>query len=618
MEIYNCRDKKYKSVFHALKTGQSVTFRICLPISNQCRGAELVIHKDYSDPMHIKMEWEKNENEYHWWKCEFSSDEAALYWYHFEYDVPWNHISLTRGYAGVGQTVWNGAEWQLTVYDKDFKSPDWLKGGIIYQIFPDRFNCDGEPLNPYGDERIIRRDTDAEPYWKPVDGFVLNNDYFGGNLKGIEKKLDYLKRLGVSCIYLNPIFEAHANHRYNTADYTKIDGTLGTEKDLKDLCTAAEKRGIHIILDGVFSHVGEDSIYFNKNGRYSEPGAYNSQQSKYYNWFNFKHWPDDYAAWWGIKLLPEVDESNPEYLDFICGENGIAKKWLKLGVKGWRLDVADELPDVFLDTFRKAVKEEDPDAFVLGEVWEDATNKFAYGKRRRYLLGDQLDSVMNYPFANSILDFIKKGSTKDFLNTVLDIIENYPPESLHTLMNHIGTHDTVRALTAIAGEDGKGKDRYWQSGRKLSPEQRAYGKKLLKLAAAIQFTLPGVPSIYYGDEAGMEGYSDPFNRFCFPWDNIDFEICNWYKRLGKFRRICTPLAQGEFTPLDTEDGVLCYTRGQGDSQVLIAVNRNDYPCSFTVEEIWSDAMTFFGEGVQDGQLSVRALDCCILGIGDWV
>lgn len=622
MEIYNSRDLRYKSVFRALKTEETATFRICLPIRMGCSGARLVIHKDYEENKCIYMQWDRDEEigdeRYHWWKCEFSSPGAGLFWYHFEYDLPWQKMTLTKGYAGIGQTAWGGSDWQLTVYDKDFKTPDWIKGGLIYQIFPDRFNVGGEVLNPYGEERIIREDKSGEPYWKPVEGYVLNNDYFAGNLKGIEEKLDYLKSMGVSCIYLNPIFEAHANHRYNTADYMKVDGMLGDEKSLKHLCDKAKSKGIRIILDGVFSHVGEDSIYFNKHRRYGEDGAYNSKDSKYYNWFNFKNWPEEYAAWWGIKLLPEVNETNEDYLEFICGENGVARKWLRCGVSGWRLDVADELPDIFLDRLRTAVKEENPDAYILGEVWEDATNKFAYNVRRRYLLGEQLDSVMNYPFANSILSFVKNGGTAQFMNTVLDIIENYPEESLHTLMNHIGTHDTVRALTAIGGEDSTGKDRYWQSGRKLTAQERANAKKLLYLATLIQFTLPGVPSIYYGDEAGMEGYSDPFNRFFFPWDNIDFEICNWYKRLGKLRSICTPLKKGDFVPVSTEEGILAYERRDGDNAVLVAVNRTDSVYSFTVDKKWNGATAFLGTIAEKGEVNLEPNGFCLLGIGDWV
>lgn len=275
-------------------------------------------------------------------------------------------------------------------------------------------------------------------------------------MQGIKEKLPYLKELGVSCIYLNPIFEAHSNHRYNTADYMKIDGTLGDEKDLKELCDEAGKLGIRVMLDGVFSHVGRDSKYFNMYRRYEGDGAYNSKDSKYYNWFKFNKWPDDYVAWWGIKLLPEIKEDNEDYLDYICSENGVARKWIEAGISGWRLDVADELPDVFLDRFRKAVKAENEDAVILGEVWEDATNKIAYSERRRYLLGDQLDSVMNYPFANAILDFIRNSDTEKFKRTVLDIISNYPPQVLSILMNHIGTHDTPRAITALAGEDSAG------------------------------------------------------------------------------------------------------------------------------------------------------------------
>ncbi|MFR6512398.1 MAG: glycoside hydrolase family 13 protein, partial [Eubacterium sp.] len=335
--------------------------------------------------------------------------------------------------------------------------------GIIYQIFPDRFYSSGTEKHDVRPSRVMRRWGD-EPFWREeqMNG-IWNNDYFGGDLKGIEEKLLYLANLGVTCIYLNPIFEANSNHRYDTADYEKIDPLLGTEDDLKSLCkTAREQYGFSIILDGVFSHTGCDSKYFNIYSNYDDVGAYNSKESPYYPWYKFINWPDEYHSWWGIKLLPEVIEETPEYREYICGKNGILRKWLKCGISGWRLDVADELPDVFLDDLRRAVKDENSDAVIIGEVWEDATTKLAYGERRRYLLGEQLDSVMNYPFADAVLNFVKFANADAFIDSVMSIIEKYPPQVTNVLMNHIGTHDTERAITRLAGENCEGYGRHWQ------------------------------------------------------------------------------------------------------------------------------------------------------------
>lgn len=616
MEFFNPRNKQYKSFNRAIPAGTTIALRICMPRNYRCEGAELVIHTDFQAVRYIDMKWDGMCGEdAEWWKIEYKAEKEGLYWYHFEYKVPFSVGAITkRDYDCCGRLGWAGTDWQITVFNSEYKTPDWLRGGIIYQIFPDRFSIGSHGVkNPYND-RIVRTDYENDPYWKPVSGKVLNNDYFGGNLEGIQEKLPYLAKLGVSCIYLNPIFEAHANHRYNTADYKKIDGMLGDENEFAQLCREARKYNIGIILDGVFSHVGQDSKYFNMFRRYKEDGAYNSRQSKYYNWFKFNRWPDDYKAWWNIKLLPEINEENPDYLEYICGKDGVARKWLKSGAKGWRLDVADELPDEFLDSFRKAVKAENSSAYILGEVWEDATNKISYSQRRRYLLGEQLDSVMNYPYARGIIDFIRNGSTEKFMNTVLTIIENYPRQSVHTLMNHIGTHDTPRALTALAGEDSTGKDRQWQSEHRLSEVQRKKGAEMLRLATLLQFTLPGVPCIYYGDEVGMEGYSDPFNRRFFPWNNIDAKILDWYRRLGEVRKNSAVFSSGSFVPIWSPEGTFCFIRKRDSHETLVAVNRSENEAAIKIPEEFAELKATIGVSPCAGSLSLPAMSCSLIEI----
>ncbi|MBR2101102.1 MAG: glycoside hydrolase family 13 protein [Eubacterium sp.] len=445
-----------------------------------------------------------------------------------------------------------------------------------------------------------------EPFWaeEQMNG-IWNNDYFGGDLKGIEQKLDYLSELGVSCIYLNPIFEANSNHRYDTADYEKIDPLLGTEEDLKSLCNAAKERGINIILDGVFSHTGCDSKYFNMYNNYDSQGAYNSKESPYYPWYKFTDYPDGYQSWWGIKLLPEIIEENEEYRNYICSENGILRRWMRCGIKGWRLDVADELPDIFLDDLRKAVKAEDEDAVIIGEVWEDATNKTAYGIRRRYLLGEQLDSVMNYPFADAVLNFVRFQNADAFFDDVLSIIENYPPEVLHILMNHIGTHDTERAITRLAGDDCEGYGREWQHEHNtLDSYDYLKGVSMMKIASLLQFTLPGVPSIYYGDEIGMQGMKDPFNRACMSWDNINEELLRWYRRLGEIRKGCSAFISGEFEPVFCSHKTIAYKRRGEENEVLVAVNLDDEAQELDIGYEWDNSYAIFGESTICGKITL--------------
>lgn len=596
---YNSRLEYHKSIFGAVKTDQTVTFRIILPRDFCCHAAKLVIKKAEADEYgYINMQWDCMEGVgEEWWKVDFTAEKAALYKYHFEYDTSWGTSRIYHAGNGLAAIKGDGEDWQLTVYDKDFHTPEWLRGGIIYQIFPDRFASSGTKKQNVPSDRVLRTDRDGDPYWIPTaEGKVLNNDYFGGDLNGIEQKLGYLKSLGVTCIYLNPIFEAQSNHRYDTADYEKIDSMLGTEKDFKSLCESAKKLGIRIMLDGVFSHTGDDSRYFNRYSRYDSLGAYQSKESPYYGWYKFNKWPDDYKSWWGIEILPEVNEDNSDFIEYITGKNGIARKWLKLGASGWRLDVADELPDEFLDEFRKAVKEEKADGLVLGEVWEDASNKSSYGKLRRYLLGKQLDSVMNYPFAGAVIDFIRDANAELFASRVMSIVENYPKEVLDVLMNHLSTHDTMRAITALAGENCAYRDRKWQSTHSLDEREYHYGMKLLMAASAMQFALPGVPTIYYGDEAGMQGYKDPFNRRCYPWGKENGELVEWYKKLGKIRNENSVFKDGRFEILSAVAGCVAFSRKNDDEAILVISNSNPHPITYYVKSEWCDAHDLLGNG----------------------
>lgn len=615
---YNSEDKYYKTVKGALRAGESVKFRIIVPRSFGANSARLSFRADAQGEYISKgMYWAGMYGDGHEvWDIETQIPDAGLYWYHFEISSPWGDTRLCKTADFSGAFSPFGAEitdWQLTVYKADFTTPEWLKGGVIYQIFPDRFYNSGAKKENVPSDRVIRTDTENQPYWRPDEnGKVLNNDYFGGDLRGIEEKLPYLSELGVTCIYLNPVFEAHSNHRYNTADYSKIDPLLGTCEDFVSLCKSAHRLGIRIILDGVFSHTGDDSLYFNRYKRYGDGGAYNSKESPYFKWYKFQNYPDEYTSWWGFDTLPEVTEECEDYLEFITGENGIAAKWLKLGADGWRLDVADELPDVFIDAIRRAVKRAKPDALLLGEVWEDATNKFSYGQRRKFLLGDQFDSVMNYPFANAVLDFARYGVAEDFMKSVMSIVGNYPKQALDVMMNHIGTHDTERALTRIAGESCEYRDRQWQSEHFLSEEQRKKGIRLMKLAATLQFMLPGVPSIYYGDEIAMQGYKDPFNRAYFEWENTSCGLRSYYVSLGKLRRENECLKDGEFEPVSAALGCVAFARCGKKENLLVIANRNENGITYNLPQNWHNAKNAFDAREYGESVFVEGMSAAVL------
>lgn len=616
---YNSRDLFFKDKFGSVSAGEMIHFRLCLPRSFCSNKAILLIRRDDGNYEDREMTWAGMCGEdAEIWDIYTSVEKEGLYWYHFDYFSSYGRSSVLQSENGIGGFAGSNTarkDWQLTVTEKDFSTPDWIKGGIIYQIFPDRFYNSGTKNKNVPKDRVLRTDWGNEPEWRPTaEEKVLNNDFFGGDLKGIQQKLPYLKSLGVNCIYLNPVFEAHSNHRYDTADYSKIDPVLGTEKDFKELCESAKKQGIHIILDGVFSHTGDDSVYFNKKGRYETEGAYNSPESPYYKWYKFTEYPEKYQSWWGFETLPEVIEEGEEYREFINGSGGIIEKWLKAGADGFRLDVADELPDIFIDELRERLKITKPDALLMGEVWEDATTKHSYGSRRRYLLGSQFDSVMNYPFANAVLDFCRNGRAEAFMETVMQIVENYPKQCLDVMMNHIGTHDTERAITKITGESCEYRDRAWQSSHFLNKEKYAKGVRLLKCAAALQYTLPGVPSVYYGDEAGMQGYKDPFNRGCYPWGKENQELVTFYRILGEIRRENKVFCDGYFSPVSSMLGCVAYRRHGETGDIMIIVNRNEHSITYRLPDFYRNAKTLYGEKVQNGGVFIDGCDFVILSL----
>ncbi len=613
---FNSRKAIYRSPSGAVKENEKLLLRVLLHRDALVHNAFLRITGDTKNETYeIELTPREWLDDYRFYDTEITLSDG-LYWYDFRYTSDYGQFFIVKEKGGRGIVSRDEADkWQITVYSADFKTPDWLKGGIIYQIFPDRFFSSGIKKENVPDDRYICNDWSAQPEYRQTgDKKTLCNDYYGGDLKGIEEKLPYLKDLGVTCIYLNPIFEAHSNHRYNTADYMKIDSMLGDDKDLKSLVKSAKKMGIGIILDGVFSHTGDDSLYFNKYGRYGTGGAYRDFSSEYHGWYKFGGFPDDYSAWWGVPSLPETNEENESFCEFITGKDGVIRHWLRLGVSGWRLDVADELPDGFLDKVRAAVKAENKDAFLLGEVWEDASNKISYGARRRFLRGKQLDSVMNYVFSNAIIDYIRNSGADKLVNTIESVMENYPDESIHLLMNHIGTHDTARALTMLGRTDDYIGDREWQSKYSLSPEEFTLGLKRLKIAAVLQYTLPGVPSLFYGDEAGVEGFGDPFCRLTYPWGKENGELLEFYKGLGTVRHSTKAFRDGEFIPYLSNGDLFAFIREKDTFKAFIAVNRGYEEVGLTVPADLTGAKKVFGQKPEKDMLRLEPFGFSVITI----
>lgn len=570
--FHNSHDIEYRKPFGAVCCGQRVILR--LKISHRYRPKSVYIRlweresyekKIYMDIIDI------GEKGYIFEGKLEAPATSGLLWYYFVIEYPskiYYYGNNSDGLGGEGElSHCPPYSYQITVYDENFNTPHWFKESVIYHIFVDRFYNGNERGRIHGckDGYIIHTDWFDMPNHRPdsATGEIMCNDFFGGNILGIIKKLPYLKELGISVIYLSPVFEAFSNHKYDTGDYKNIDPMFGDNEMFKRLCKEASKIGIRVILDGVFSHTGSDSIYFNKYNRYNSIGAYNSVDSPYYRWYRFTEHPNKYDCWWGIKTLPNVDEMEPSYQKFIMEDrNSVARYWLNMGAKGWRLDVADELPDEFLKKFRHVVKETDPDAVIIGEVWEDASNKMSYGMKREFVWGEELDGVMNYPLRTLILDFLLGHiSSERFNRGIMNLYENYPKEIFYSNMNLIGSHDVARAKTILAGAPSeRSLSRDEQAEYTLDKKQNILGTKRLKLASLFQFTFPGVPSIYYGDEAGLIGYRDPFNRKTYPWGYEDRELIEWYKTIIDIRERIDALKTGAFAPLYHRDDIYGFMR----------------------------------------------------------
>ena len=571
--LYNSWSPNHKIPFGAIELGEEL--KINVKAIEDINEIYLIIANDKGIIKEVNMN-----------KCEnniFSIDNIYLdiediYFYYFKV-IKNVYGNIQTKYYGKSNNSGNCQEYyneydinkyQITV-SKKVNTPKWFEEGVLYHIFVDRFNKTGKIHNPKKNSFMYANWEDTPMYIKNSEGEIARWDFHGGNLKGIISKLNYLKSLGISIIYLSPIFEAQSNHKYDTGNYKAIDPMFGDEEIFKELIEEAKEKGMSIILDGVFSHTGDDSIYFNKYGNYDSLGAYQSKESKYSSWYNFKNYPNEYDCWWGVKSMPNVNENEESYMDYIIRDkDSVINKWMNYGVKGWRLDVVDELPNKFLDELRKETLKANNESILIGEVWEDASNKISYNERRKYLLGNQLNGVTGYVFKNIILDFLTyKINSSDVYNKFMTIKENYPKYAFKSNLNLLGTHDTPRILTEL-NED----------------------KELLNLAVAIQMTFEGVPYVYYGDEAGMTGGKDPDNRKTYPWKNEDKELIAFYKKMIKDRNNNEVLSRGDTTFLNLEnEDVFAYIRHMENSQeneVLVIVNRsnNENTVSINLKEVY--------------------------------
>ena len=563
---FDSRNSKYKTPFGAVTPGTQVRFFA----ETQRRDISVFLRLWVDDHEEIVRGCVLEDGvEFY-----YTPDHTGIVWYYFVIYAPEGCRYYSARGGGEGELFeYPPDSYQLTVYDEAYTTPEWFRKGVAYQIFPDRFYRSGEILGlerhrALGHRPTIHENWNDRPDYLPQEGkkHYSPTDFFGGNLWGIAEKLPYIASLGVNCIYLNPIVLSDSNHRYNTADYMEVDPILGGDEALDYLVKKADEQGIKLMLDGVFSHTGDDSVYFDRYGKFGG-GACSDPGSPYRDWYAFKEYPTKYRSWWGFETLPEVEEMTPSYMDFV---GRVLDRYAQSGVTSWRLDVADELPDEFIEFLRRRIKQNDPEGVILGEVWEEASNKQAYGHRRKYVDGYELDSVMGYPFRWAMIDFflerIEGGALAKYL---LSFMENYPAPFYYAHLNLMGSHDEVRPVTALAGAPRRGElPREQQAEVSFTPEEMEYARNRFMLAAAVQYTMPGVPCLYYGDEAGLCGMADPFNRGTYPWGSEDEELIKYFQTLGQLRRSAEGL---------TSKG--CAMWGRGDvfalcrSGVLTIVNR---------------------------------------------
>ena len=569
---HNSLFKAYRSPFGASEKGCDVI--ISAKLSDTLKGSYIFLCTEFQGNEKINLMQCQDDN-----TVSISltlPDKCGLFYYYFMINDR-STMHYYGGPSGEGRFYYfeQVQKYQITLYDKSFKTPNWFKNAVIYQIFPDRF-YNSEPSSlplrakyhqDMGQQIQLHNSWNEPVNYLPQEGsqYYFPNDFYGGNLKGITQKLDYLSELGVNCIYLNPIFESPSNHRYDCSDYLKIDPILGTNDDFIELCSKAKKRNINIILDGVFSHTSDDSRYFNRYARYDEIGAYQSYESKYFKWYNFLSYPNNYKSWWGFQTMPETNELEPSYKEFIITnkDNSVINSWLNNGAMGWRLDVADELPDEFIAVMRSHLKQNNPDAILIGEVWEDASNKFSMDTFRNYVFGSELDGVLNYPWRKTIIDFLTNHINAYSAYSAFESLrENYPNEFYYSCINMLSNHDVPRILSVLGGasENDLNMSRDRQALFRLTKNQLEIAKKRLRLAIAFQLLMPGAPSIYYGDENCAQGLKDPFNRETFSWKDAKEHVYYEYQNLIKLRNAFSQLRTGKMILHPIDENIICIIR----------------------------------------------------------
>lgn len=520
--------------------------------------------------------------------------------------IPWTREKGSNGLALVGRAPDADRKirrLRLSVFKPDFQVPAWAADAVYYFVFPERFR-NGDPGNDpqpgqrrYQDQAIERHARWNEAPFKPGSGDgsdkVFNNDFFGGDLAGIIDKLDYIRALGANAVYMTPVFTAPSNHKYDTADFKQIDPAFGNNAEFTRLTQEAARRGIRVVPDASLNHVGSDSVYFDRYGNHStgpdgrpNVGAFANARiradSPWASWFTFdatQTTPQrQYRGWAGEPDLPELNKAAPGWRHFAYGApDSITRTWLQRGAAGWRMDVAPFVPDDFWREWRSVVKQTDPNAITIAETWHDAS---------RHLLGDMFDSTMNYIFRNVVLDYAAGGPASAAVKPLELLREQYPPQALHALMNLLSSHDVPRALHQL------GDTRL--PGPAVDATTVARARQRLRLATLLQMSYPGAPAVYYGDEVGLTGGADPYNRAPYPWADQggqpDMALHADVTRMVAMRHAHPVLRRGALlAPLHADDAVLVLARRLGEAGegpqatwAITAFNNAEVPRTVTV------------------------------------
>lgn len=537
----------------------------------------------------------KNEEEYAFFETKLELETKALYYYYFSFEASGKFQYYKKENITGNTSMTKEEQWKL---DVNFWVPEWAKGVIMYHIFVDRFRHSPIVKMKQMIRRVIHNDWNEDPVLGPDENGYWNIDFFGGNLKGIEESLDYIKSLGVTILYLSPIVYGQSNHRYDTSDYEKVDPYAGCEKHLKELCNSAHQRGMKVILDGVFNHTGSDSKYFNKYGTFPNIGAYQSEKSPYYSFFKriWNQGKSTFSYWWGMDNLPECNGNSEEWQEYICGKGGIIDLWFSWGIDGIRGDVVDELTDHFIERILEAIRRNKPDGFFIGEVWKNPMRM-----NRGYLSsGKGMHSVMNYLMIDALIRYFKYVDTGKLESVMKEILEEYPTQTIQSLMNFTSTHDISRMIEILGcncfqrfGEwawNLQNDNLDWIKNHKMTEEEIQHGKRLLKTYVFALIFLPGIFSIFYGDEVGLQGIGNLANRAPYPWGREDKEILEYFRHVVQNRTKNIFLKTAETKILSVTPEYFMFERYNSEQRILVVISRTHHEVPFQVPVTYEKAV----------------------------